>query len=135
MQKKRGLRIMKVHVVKNDYVDNVVSCKITIAQEQKDIVENNTFWPKGIQCRAWGKKFIKNKHTGTNENRSYKTLEDSNGNSWWITTGSYSNQEREGSRPNHRQNNQNVEDDYWWNSGNNNDNVDNTKQNNHNFYW
>ncbi len=78
---KGAVKVMNVHVVKNHFDDHIVGCKITIPEGQKGVVENNAFWPKGIQCRDWGKK-IKQDRVG--EKGTYKTIVDSSRYLWTM---------------------------------------------------
>ncbi len=57
---KGGVKILKVQVVTNHFVDTIVGCKIII-------LEKKAFWKvinsDNIECRVWGKKVIKAKLT------------------------------------------------------------------------
>ncbi len=66
---KGGVKILKVQVVKNYFVDTIVGCKIIILEKQKGILEGDKFWPDNIECRVWGKKI--NKAKCDNKNKTH----------------------------------------------------------------
>ncbi len=99
---------MNVHVVKNHFDNHIVGCKITIPEGQKGVIENNAFWPKGIQCRGWGKK-IKQDRVG--ENGTYKTIVDSSGNRLWVPVDNDVDQSANLYQRSSRQNSRNIDSD------------------------
>ena len=55
----KEIRVYKAQVIKNRFVDTVVGCKITIAENQKCRLEQPYFWPEHIECRPWGRKNVR----------------------------------------------------------------------------
>ena len=52
----KGVKVFKIHVIKNRFVDTTVGCRVTIRENQRDRVERYGFWPDKIECRVWGRR-------------------------------------------------------------------------------
>ena len=50
-----GVNILSVYVIYNRYCDNIVGCKLSVPESQKDNIMADGFWPTDIICREWQK--------------------------------------------------------------------------------
>ena len=65
---KNGVKVFKMQVIRNRYVDTTIGCRITIRDSQREKIEQKSFWPAGIECRQWGRKRQYREYASDEEN-------------------------------------------------------------------
>ena len=90
----KGVKVFKMEIVRNRFVDTTVGCRVTIKESQKEELEKSDFWPEGIECRAWGKKYQFNKYRQQRRDMydMYNERDEDDRNSWRY--GRYEDQDR-----------------------------------------
>ena len=110
----KDIHVYKAQVIKNRYVDTIVGCKITVAEQAKEKLEGSHFWPDHIECRPWGRKWqMRSNHEGSDERGRYED-DDDDAHYYRRPKRNYADNDR---RYDRHYDEDSEDNDFWWNGG------------------